>query len=47
MTPDGSRLYAANYATNTVSVINTASDGNVIVATIPVGSGPRDITVIP
>ncbi len=42
LSPDGSRLYVSNWADNTVSVINTTT--NLIVGTIPVGSGPNDIT---
>jgi YVTN family beta-propeller protein len=38
ITPDGSKVYIANATSNTVSVIDTAT--NTVVSTIPVGSGP-------
>ena len=41
------RVYVANQGSNNVSVINTASDSNSVVATIPVGSGPMGIAVLP
>jgi len=42
-----SRVYVVNNGSNTVSVINTASDSDSLVTTIPVGSGPMFIAVIP
>jgi YVTN family beta-propeller protein len=36
--PDGSKVYVANFFSNTVSVIATSS--NTVIATIPVGSEP-------
>jgi YVTN family beta-propeller protein len=45
VTPDGSRVYVANYATNNVSVINTAS--NTVTATIPVGGSPASVAISP
>jgi YVTN family beta-propeller protein len=38
VTPDGRKVFVANYAANTVSVIDTAT--NMLIATIPVGSDP-------
>jgi YVTN family beta-propeller protein len=38
VTPDGSKVYVANYEDNTVSVIDTAT--NIVNATIPVGTEP-------
>jgi YVTN family beta-propeller protein len=38
VTPDGNTVYVANFSSNTVSVIATAS--NTVTATIPVGSDP-------
>jgi YVTN family beta-propeller protein len=38
VSPDGSKLYVANSASNNVSVIDTAT--NTVIATIPVGSHP-------
>lgn len=45
VSPDGSRIYAANYGSNTVSVIN--SSGFAILATIPVGKGPDGVSISP
>ena len=45
VTPDGTRVYVANYVTNTVSVI--ARPGNTVVATVAVGNGPGGIAVTP
>ena len=36
MTPDGSKVYVADYVVNTVSVIDTAT--NAVTATIPIGN---------
>jgi YVTN family beta-propeller protein len=38
VTPDGTRVYAANLNSNTVSVINTAT--NAVTASVAVGDGP-------
>jgi YVTN family beta-propeller protein len=38
--PDGSQLYVANAADNTVSVINTATNTPVTASPIPVGTTP-------
>ena len=43
--PDGTRAYVTNFNSNTVSVINTAT--NTVIATIPVGSGPQGVAVSP
>ena len=43
--PDGSRAYVANYGSNTISVINTAT--NTVTTTITVGVQPIDVTVTP
>jgi len=43
--PTGSRLYVANTLSNTVSVIDTATNG--VVATIPVGDAPIGVAVAP
>jgi YVTN family beta-propeller protein len=49
VTPDGSRVYVANFTDNTGSVIDTGSTS--VVATVPVGRGPAAfgnfIAVIP
>ena len=45
VTPDGSKVYNTNYADNTVSVIDTAT--NTVTTTVPVGNGPVGIGVIP
>jgi len=41
--PDGSRVYTANTASNNVSVINTST--NTVVATVSVGSYPNSLAV--
>src|SRR5262249_12193000 len=48
--PAGTRIYSANEATNTVSVIDTGT--NTVVATIPSGTtpcctGPQQVTISP
>jgi YVTN family beta-propeller protein len=45
VTPDGSKVYAANYGSKTVSVISTAT--NTVSARIPVGSQPIGIFMQP
>jgi YVTN family beta-propeller protein len=45
VTPDGSRVYVANFGGSTVSVIDTAT--NTVIATITVGSGPGGVAVTP
>jgi YVTN family beta-propeller protein len=45
VTPDGSTVYVANNASNTVSVINTGT--NTVTTTIPGGSGPWGVAVTP
>ncbi|MGA8236021.1 MAG: YncE family protein, partial [Candidatus Sulfotelmatobacter sp.] len=42
-TPDGTSAYTANYNSNTVSVIDTASQ--TVVATVPVQSGPAGVAM--
>ena len=39
------RVYVANFASDTVSVIDTAT--NTVIATVPVGDGPRGVGVTP
>ena len=41
VTPDGSKVYVANFASNTVSVIATAT--NTVIATVTVGQFPVSI----
>jgi titin len=45
MSPDGSRVYVANYAGGSVSVINTSS--NTVIATVTGLYGPTDVAVSP
>jgi len=45
VSPDGTKAYVANRATNTISVINTTTDK--VTATIPVGMSPSDLAVSP
>jgi YVTN family beta-propeller protein len=45
ITPDGTRLYAADGTANTVSVIDLAS--RTIIATVPVGDRPLGIAITP
>jgi S-layer protein (TIGR01567 family) len=45
VSPDGSKVYAANSKDNTVSVIDTAT--NTVIATIPVGTYPEGVAVSP
>ncbi len=45
VSPDGSKVYVANIESNTVSVIDTAT--NTITTTIPVGSFPESVAVSP
>ena len=45
MSPDGSKVYVTNNLSNTVSVINTAT--NTVTATIPVGANPFGVSVSP
>ena len=45
VTPDGTRVYVANFDDNTVSVI--ARPGNTVVATIPVGLAPYGVAIGP
>ncbi|MHC4808036.1 MAG: YncE family protein [Planctomycetota bacterium] len=44
-TPDGTRAYVVNYFSDTVSVIDTTSNG--VVDTIAVGDGPGGIAITP
>jgi trimeric autotransporter adhesin len=41
------QLFVTNFASNTVTVVTTASDLNRVSASIQVGSGPRGIAVLP
>ena len=45
VTPDGAFAYVTNSASNTVWVINTAT--NTVVATVGVGAFPRRVTLTP
>ena len=45
VTPDGKHVYVTNNASNNVSVIDTAT--NMVVATVPVGSSPLAVGIIP
>jgi len=45
VTPDGTRVYVANFNANTVSVIATAS--NTVTATVTVGVNPAGVAVTP
>ena len=45
VSPDGSRVYVANYGDSSVSVINTAT--NTVVTTVSVGSYPWDLAMSP
>ena len=44
-TPDGTRAYVANFGSNIVSIINTAT--NTVVGTIAVGTGPTGVVITP
>jgi YVTN family beta-propeller protein len=43
--PNGTHAYVTNISSNTVSVIDTAS--NTVVATVAVGSGPTGVAITP
>ena len=45
MTPDGTNAYVTNRVAKTVSVIDMAT--NLVTATVPVGSSPQDIGIVP
>ena len=45
LSPNGKRLYVANFFDNSVSVVDTAT--NTVVTTIDVGSGPQGIAITP
>lgn len=45
LTPDGARAYVANRGSNTVSVIDTATD--TVIDTIATGAGPTDVAISP
>ncbi|MCA1636423.1 MAG: HYR domain-containing protein [Acidobacteria bacterium] len=45
LTPNGAEVYVSNNSSNTVSVINTASD--LVTHTVPVGSSPDSMAVSP
>ncbi len=45
VSPNGSKVYATNDGSNTVSVIDTTV--NTVIATIPVGIGPAGVAVTP
>ncbi|WP_148588551.1 IPT/TIG domain-containing protein [Streptomyces sp. WAC01526] len=45
LTPDGARVYVANRGSNTVSVIDTAT--NTVIDTIATGAGPTDVAISP
>ena len=45
VTPDGTKVYVANYLANNVSVIHRP--GNTVVKTIPVGMNPGSVAITP
>jgi YVTN family beta-propeller protein len=45
VTPDGKHAYVTNNVSNNVSVIDSAS--NTVVATVPVGSNPVGVGIVP
>jgi YVTN family beta-propeller protein len=45
VTPDQSKVYVANWISNTVSVIDPRN--NNVITTISVGKGPRNVTITP
>jgi YVTN family beta-propeller protein len=45
VTPDGKHAYVTNFNSNTVSVIDTASE--TVVATVAVGTAPFGVAVTP
>jgi YVTN family beta-propeller protein len=45
LAPDGAHAYVANQGSNNVSVI--ARSGNMVVATVPVGTGAESVAVTP
>jgi YVTN family beta-propeller protein len=45
ISPDGSRAYVGNQGSNSVSVIDTAS--NTVIATVAVGVGPVGVAITP
>jgi YVTN family beta-propeller protein len=45
VTPDGKHVYVTNLSSNSVSVIDTAS--NTVAATVPVGSNPVGVGIVP
>jgi YVTN family beta-propeller protein len=44
ITPDGERVYVANFGSNTVTVIDTATDKTVGMP-VPVGVAPRGVGI--
>ena len=44
-TPDGSKVYVANFSSNNISAIATAT--NTVTATIPIGTFPEGVAVTP
>ena len=45
VTPDGKHAYVTNFISSNVSVIDTAS--NTVAATVPVGSNPVGVGIVP
>jgi len=45
MNPAGTKVYVANYGSNTVSVIDTAT--NTVTSTVNVGTNPLGVSVNP
>jgi YVTN family beta-propeller protein len=45
VSPDGSKVYVTNIGSNTVSVINTAT--NTVMGTVAVGNSPHGVSVSP
>jgi YVTN family beta-propeller protein len=47
VTPDGQHAYVANFFSDTVSVIDTATDTVMATVTFPVGNNPQAIAITP
>ncbi|MEV0947553.1 beta-propeller fold lactonase family protein [Rhodococcus sp. NPDC049939] len=45
ISPDGSRAYIANWGSDSVSVIDTAT--NTVTETVPVGETPLEVAITP
>jgi len=47
VTPDGKHVYVVNFGSNNVSVIDTITTPNTVVATVTVGTNPDGVGIIP